>query len=201
MNNQQITKIASIVIGVIVAVVIMVMGFRLLSGVFTRASDVEPRDVVISDISQNNAKISWSTGIETQAVIEYGNTPTALNFFAPETQKNKSHSVDLTLLSPNSTYYFQIRIGENKYDNGGVPWTFTTKDITKSQVPTTIPSPTKIQPSPIQTVVIPTTASTCTETSCPAIKAKLGQGCNTQDYFKCLRKLTPTATVSATPTP
>jgi hypothetical protein len=199
MNNQKITKIASIVIGVIVAVVIMVMGFRLLAGVFTRASDVEPRDGVISDISQNNAKISWSTGTETQTVIEYGNTPTALNFFAPETQKNKSHSVDLTLLSPNSTYYFQIRIGETKYDNGGVPWTFTTKDIAKSQGPTTIPSSTKTQPSPIQTVVIPTTINTCTETSCAAIKTKLGQGCNTQDYFKCLRKLTPTATASATP--
>ena len=112
MDQQKIMKISSIVIGIIIAVLLTIMGFKVLSGSFTRASDMEPRDVVVSTILENSAKLSWSTGIETQGVVEYGTTPTALNFFSPEPQKIKSHIADLTLLTPNTSYYFQIRIGD-----------------------------------------------------------------------------------------
>jgi len=207
--NKKITKITSIFFGVVIAVVLGIMALNM-GGVFTRASDVEPRDVVISDITQNNAKISWVTGMETQGVVEYGTTPTALNFFAPEATKTKSHLVDLTLLSPQTTYYFQIRIGDKKYDNGGVPWTFATKGadtqqptnlpIETSQTPTSQPeSNTNITPTPIQSLEIDNTSPTispnnlsCDETDCVKIKEKLGKGCSTQDYFLCLKKITPT---------
>ncbi len=187
-------KIASIAIGTVIAILLLVMGFKVFQGVFTRAADYEPRDVVISDISQNSAKLSWATGVETQGVVEYGTTPTALNFFAPEAQKIKNHSLDLTLLSPGSTYYFQIRIGDKKYDNGGVPWTFTTKGTEKSVVPTAAPTQsTAVKPTPVQTLQIPDGGTVaCTETDCQKIKTKLGKGCSTQDYFRCIRKLTPT---------
>jgi len=200
--SPKITKISSVIIGVIIALILGVMALNM-GGVFTRASDFEPRDVVISDISQNNAKISWVTGIDTQGVVEYGTTPTSLNFFAPEATKTKNHLVELTLLSPQTTYYFQIRIGDKKYDNGGVPWTFTTKETQTQpvvqQTPTSTPllltqSPT---PTPIQSLEIdvsPTenSDSSCKETDCIKIKEKLGKGCSTQDYFRCLKKLTPT---------
>jgi hypothetical protein len=191
MDNPKLMKIASIAIGTVISLLLIVMGFKLFSTVFTRASDYEPRDVVVSNIDQNSAKLSWATGIETQGVVEYGTTPTALNFFAPEPQKTKTHLVDLTLLSPSTSYYFQIRIGDKKYDNGGVPWTFTTKGTEKSQPST--PTPTAaIQPTPVQTLQIPVTGTpVCEETDCAKIKEKLGKGCSTQDYFKCVRKLTP----------
>ncbi len=188
-------KLASIGIGVVIAILLLVMGFKVFSGVFTRAADFEPRDVVVSNIAQNSAKLSWTTGVETQGVVEYGTSPTSLNFFAPEPQKIKTHAVDLTLLSPNTTYYFQIRIGDKKYDNGGVPWTFTTKGTEKSVVPTTTPlvNPTA-KPTPVQRLEIPVTPrAVCDETDCTKIKEKLGKGCTTQDYFKCIKKLTPTA--------
>lgn len=196
MNNPKIMKIASIVIGTIIAILLLVMGFKVFQGVFTRAADYEPRDVVVSDINQNSVKISWTTGVETQGVIEYGTTTTALNFFAPEPQKVKSHALDMTLLSPNNTYYFQIRIGDQKYDNGGVPWTFTTKATEKSVVPTAAPTQATVaKPTPVQTLQIPDGGTVaCTETDCAKIKTKLGKGCSTQDYFKCIRKLTPTVT-------
>jgi len=214
--NPKITKISSIIIGTVIAVILGIMALNM-GGVFTRASDMEPRDVVISDISQNTAKISWTTGIETQGVIEYGTTPTALNFFAPEVSRTKNHLVELTLLSPQTTYYFQIRIGDKKYDNGGVPWTFTTKGTeTQSSVilpqatPTSFSqsqSKTSATPTPIQSLEIKTKPTntpivlSCNETDCAKIKEKLGKGCTTQDYFRCLKKLTPTQSLTPTLTP
>jgi len=197
MDNPVIKKISAIVIGIVLFIILLFLSFRIFG---TRAADFEPRDVVVSNIEKNSVTISWSTGVETQAIIEYGTSPTALNFFAPEATKEKNHTLDITLLSPSTTYYFVIRIGDKKYDNGGVPWSFTTKGVEKSQP--SIPSPTKINiqnqptPTPIQKLKIeeraPTQALSCNETNCEKIKEKLGKGCTTQDYFVCLKKLTPT---------
>ena len=193
MNDPKLLKIASIGIGVVIAVLLIFMGFKLFSGVFTRAADYEPRDMVVANIEKNSVKLSWATGIESQGVIEYGTSPTALNFFAPEPAKTKTHTQDLTLLSPSTTYYFQLRIGDNKYDNGGVPWTFTTKGTEKSVISTPVPTSAVVKPTPVQRLEIPVTpAAVCNETDCTKIKAKFGKGCDTADYWKCIRKLTPT---------
>lgn len=213
-NQNLLKKIAAVTIGLILFILIVYFGFQILG---SRAADMEPREVIISEITQNSATISWTTAVETQAVIEYGTSATALNFFAPEAQRSKKHQVDLTLLSPSTTYYFQIRIGDKKYDNGGVPWTFTTKSATATSSlttptisPTSSIAPTNT-PTPIQVLEVgkeggtspsPTPAS-CQETDCEKIKLNLGKGCTTQDYFRCLRSLTatPSATSSPTPTP
>lgn len=209
--NPKMKKIAAIVIGL----VIVVVGIKFLQATFTRASDVAPRDVIISEIMANSSKVSWATGQAAQAVIEYGTSPTSLNFFAPETKKTTDHTVDLTLLSPETTYYFQIRVGDKTYDNGGVPWSFTTKG-NSSVVPSPTLKPTITStsptPTPVSTVDLPapTKKVDCGGTDCAAIKAKLGKGCTTQDYFRCLNSISPTlsttsattssATPSATPT-
>ncbi|QQG44201.1 MAG: fibronectin type III domain-containing protein [Candidatus Roizmanbacteria bacterium] len=207
MNQHTLVRIASIIIGSVIGIFVLVMGFKLLQGTLTKASDIAPRDVIVSDLSQNSVKVSWSTGEETQGVIEYGTSPTALNFFAPEPQKTKSHIVDLTLLSPATTYYFQIRIADQKYDNGGVPWTFTTKGTEKTQAPVAKPT-TITRPSPMSTLVLPqndaSTVQTCDETDCNKIKTKIGKGCTARDWLICKQKsastsAVPTATVSATP--
>lgn len=207
LDQKIIKKISAIIIGLILFVLIIYFGFRILG---SRAADVEPRDVIISEITQNSATISWSTEIETQAVIEYGTSPTALNFFAPESQRAKNHQVDLTLLSPSTTYYFQMRIGDKKYDNGGVPWTFTTKSAQTSNPltsPIVSPKPTidlSPSPTPIQVLEIEKnspTPSSCQETDCEKIKLNLGKGCTTQDYFRCIRKLTVTPQATASPSP
>ena len=129
---------AKITIGLVASVVVVIGGFLVIQNIITKASDTAPRDVIISGIATNTAKITWTTDQETQGVVEYGSSPTALNLFAPESQKTKSHSVDITLLSPATSYYFQVRIGETKFDNGGVPWTFSTKaqQNTVTSVPT-----------------------------------------------------------------
>lgn len=196
-GNSKSTKYASIAIGVVASFLLVIVGYNLVQG--SRADDSAPRDVVVSDITQNSIKAGWSTGQDAQSVIEYGTSPTALNFFAPESQKTKQHSVDLTLLSPNTTYYFQIRVADKKYDNGGVPWTFTTKSAQAQATPTVEPT---VAPTEIPATVAPSTApsaaptsvvatdysATCGEVTCPKILEKLGKGCSSQDYVKCLKK-------------
>lgn len=203
-NNPKTAKVAAIVIGIFIFIGLLILTFQLIG---TRAADFEPRDVVVSNIDKNSVKVTWATGVDSQGVVEYGTTPTALNFFAPEASKAKTHSLDLTLLSPNTTYYFDIRVGDKKFDNGGVPWTFTTKSTEGSTapVPTTAASPTSsvvaptkatgstsTLPTPVQRLQIPDGSNSCNETDCAKIKEKLGKGCSTQDYFKCVRALTPT---------
>lgn len=203
-------KILSIVIGVLISFLIIFMGFRLMQKAFTRASDTIPRDVIVSELTGNSAKVGWTTDQESQGVIEYGTSPTALNFYAPEASRTKVHLVDLTLLSPNTTYYFQIRIGDTKADNGGVPWTFSTKTNTNTNpntnnpqtvAPTSaiIPTASTVAPTtannqptalPTQSVSIPSadssTVLTCGETDCVKIceKVKAGTGCEMSDFIK-----------------
>ena len=192
------TKLASIGIGVVASLLLAVVGYNLVQS--SRADDAAPRDVVVSDITANSTKVTWSTGQDTQGVVEYGTSPTALNFFAPEAAKAKTHSVDLTLLSPNTTYYFQVRVADKKYDNGGVPWTFTTKSGTADAQPTSAAIAPTVAPTaadPLLPTVAPTTAAaavsdvqyspTCAETDCEKIKNAFGKGCSTQDYIKCLK--------------
>lgn len=207
-------RIASIVIGLLIGGLVIYMGFNLFSGAFTRASDDVPRDVVVSDITQNSSKINWSTGNDTQGVIEYGTSPTALNFFAPESASGKNHVMDLTLLSPGSAYYFQIRIGDKTYDNGGVPWTFTTKTTDAAVVtPVVTASPSAsitTPPKPVSTLVIPknptippSTSLSCNETDCVKICQKMGIGCTSQEFIKanCLGKVNTSSCTAITPTP
>lgn len=195
MNQPIVKKAAAIIVGIAVFIG-LVVGYFTIFG--TRAADSEPRDVIVSNIEKNSVKATWATGVDSQGVVEYGTTPTALNFFAPEPAKTKIHTIDLTLLSPNTTYYFDIRVGDKKYDNGGVPWTFTTKGAEVSvSTPTAVPTTVVVTPSrkPVQTLKISDGTEGCTDTDCAKIKGKLGKGCSTQDYFKCL-KSKPTVAVT-----
>jgi len=175
-KKDKLKKYLPIGIGVLISIAIVVLAFGVLQGFFTRASGSIPQSVVVSDQTQNSVKITWTT------------------FNAPETEKTKNHSVELTLLSPNTTYYYQISVGDKKFDNGGIPWTFTTKDIVKTQ-----PLQTDLSPTPkaatTSPVISPTvTPSECLGVDCNAIKAKIGKGCTTRDYFVCVNKLSGTPT-------
>lgn len=196
MQNPKVKKIVAIMVGIAVFIGLVYAYFAIFG---TKAADLAPQDVIVSNIDKNSVHLSWTTGVATQGVVEYGTTPTALNFFAPEATKNTSKNIDLTLLSPGTTYYFDIRIGDTKYDNGGVPWTFSTKGADASVASPTaaatkiVPTQSVTQPTPVQHLVV-SDGTNCTQTDCATIKTLLGKGCSTQDYFKCLNKskITPT---------
>lgn len=136
MKKLKLTRVTAIIIGVLIAVPLLIFGFLTYFGVFSRASSQAPVDVIITKITTQSATISWTTDQETQGTVEYGTSATQLTFFSPEPVKTQTHSVDLTLLTPGTTHFFVIRIGDEVYDNAGVPWSFTTKaDTAKEATP------------------------------------------------------------------
>jgi hypothetical protein len=188
-------RIATIGLAVVTVLFIGILGFRLMSGSFVRAEDIAPKNVTITDTSQNSAKVKWTTERETQSVVEYGTSPTSLTFFAPEAIKTKDHTVELNLLSGGTTYYFQIRTGDKKFDNGGVPWTFTTltqeladADITPGEGEEIIEEETETTEEIIEEDVTLTPATSITpttsvkDTKCSFQEYKNYFGTNTPKY-------------------
>ena len=193
-KTSKLKKYLPIGIGTLISLVILVLAFGVIQNFFTRASGEIPQNVIVSEITENQAKVTWNTDIETLGKVNYGTSTNSLNFPYGETEKTKEHSVELTLLSPGTTYYFNIDIGGKVYDNGGIPWTFTTKEIQQTQAP--IPTVEQEQTEVSTPTAVPTEEEerTCNETNCDVIKTKLGKGCTTQDYFKCVKSTTPTPT-------
>ena len=180
-NIHRLPRVVSIIIGIVLSVPVIVAGVYFVQKRFSRASDYMPHDVIISKIDSTKATVSWSTDQEVQAVIEYGTSPAALVYFAPEAKKTKDHQVDLSLLTPRTSHYFQIRINNQVFDDGGSPWSFTTKGVDSGGQNTgREPTPTfgvgVITPTSTAKVVTSTPAAACTETDCQKIRLKLGYG-------------------------
>lgn len=142
-------KMATYILGAVASLLIGILGFRFLGEYLTsRASNSAPLNLSITEITQNSAVVKWETDQETQVVIEYGTSPTSLTFFAPEATRTKSHRLELNLLAEATTYYFQIKSGDQLFDNGGVPWTFTTLKQTEPEASPTQTEDTTAEPSP-----------------------------------------------------
>ncbi len=225
-------RLITMALGAVTALLLGILGFRFLGEFLTsRASSVAPQNVNISGITQTSALVKWGTDQETQSVIEYGTTPTSLTFFAPEATRSKEHSVELNLLGKGTTYYFQVKTGDKVFDNGGVPWTFTTlsgDENADAERPATTPSPTA-GATPEATVTAQPTTPVTKDTNCVLSEYKArfyttdtkydqdNNGVvNSRDWSYCQAKqgdlapsstptppgsLTPTTTLTPSPTP
>ena len=88
----------------------------------TSASPDEiPDQVKITNISDRNITISWTTDKQTSGFIAYGKSD---NLGATVNQPNPSliHYITLDNLTPETKYYFKIGSGKNLYDNNGLPY-------------------------------------------------------------------------------
>lgn len=229
-GNKHISKKNVTYLSLALLAILTVVGIGMTFFIFqntTRANEEAPQNVSVAPTG-TNAKVSWQTPAESVAVIEYGTQADASTFseFAFSENPTTNHEVDLASLQPNTTYYFQIRIGEEVYDNGGSFWSFTTNDsaatsptlaASATAMPTASTSAT-LQPTPMQIASIsatlaptpltasisatqgptPTSIKMCNYTDCPSIQQNLGTGCTTQDYLKCITG--STESTSATPT-
>ena len=129
---------------VIAAGLLLTLGVVLIAGnrvfdLLARASS-PPEDVAITNITANSATVTFTTATESQALIEYGTNPSNLTLFASDDNSTVSHKIKITLLTPNTTYYMHIKIGDKTYENAGLPWTFTTTNVAfEGPTPTEIP--------------------------------------------------------------
>jgi hypothetical protein len=178
------TKLIGIGVGLVLSFLLLTaISTAYMSGIFVSATNDSPTELIIRNVTDTAAQIYWSTQSETQGLVQYGTNPTELSLISPEVIGGKEHIVDLTLLKPNTTYYFNLRIGDKVFDNGGTPWTFATKLPGGADSTSTDSAPEAEVTSPANT------SPTCPETdNCAVIRERLGQGCTTADYSKCLQK-------------
>lgn len=154
MNLASLKK--SLKVGGIIAVLLMALTVTIIGGsraanYFAKASSCQAQKVSHLQVTPNSAVISWETQDVSQGRVEYGTNPASLTFTAPEGTSGKTHNVPLTLLTPNTVYYYLVTIGNTRCDSSGqkcdsncVPWSFTTNSpqVTPAQVTTLAPLPT-----------------------------------------------------------
>jgi hypothetical protein len=88
-----------------------------------------PKDIRTSNVSDSSATISWVTEDSATNFINWGETQENLTKIEKESdtdQKFFTHSITLTGLKENFTYYYKINSNGTDYDNNGLPWQFTT---------------------------------------------------------------------------
>lgn len=121
----------------ILAIVILIVGtfagvFYLNSKQIFRigaSASNQPKDVRISNVSDNSATISWTTDSQTTDFLSWGETESSISKIeqeTPDNQKLSTHSVALSGLKANTDYFFKINSEGVDFDNNGVAWKLTT---------------------------------------------------------------------------
>ena len=148
------SSIKTIVVLVILLLVgvLGVLGMNTVKTYMSGASAGSEPKVVKVVPSDRSAQISWVSDKATMGVLEYGTTPASLLLRSLETSATTSHFVEIKPLKANVSYYFRIRVGDEVYDNNGIPWSFKTKNTEKKEsstpvVPTVAVSGMKIVPT------------------------------------------------------
>lgn len=225
--KKNISKKQMIIVGAVIGgaalIAILYFGYILFTGAgSTRASAEAPQNVQVVDATTDKVQVKWSTPTEAVTAIEYGTEPDAASFktLPASGSPNTEHSVDISSLAPGVTYYFQIRVGEETFNNDGSFWTFTTPKTGDAGTGSEASSEAHLTPSVSTAPVVPTptktatdsatitpgedepTSDICSSNNCSDIQENLGIACNTQDYIKCIlangSTATPTATSTAT---
>lgn len=134
------------VLSVVMVLVVVAVG-QVRTFMSGASSDVEPKNVTAIPSSDGKAAtITWSSDKESISKVEYGTTAASLVLMSAEVSATTNHSLSLSSLRPSTTYYYRIRIGDEVFDNGGIPYTFKTKTdatATPSVIPTISAAATK----------------------------------------------------------
>lgn len=110
----------------------LVLGLKTLGGASATAT---PQNVLVSDVRGSDVSISWITPERAESKVYYGTTP-ALGTEITQPGISTAHLVDLSNLTPNTTYYFAIGDQNQKYTQdgpaGAVPYTFRTLAVVEN---------------------------------------------------------------------
>lgn len=181
---------------IIVIVILILVGVLGVLGVGTArtylsgaAGGAEPKGVVSNPAEDGkSAVITWTTDKEAQSIVQYGTSPAALLLSVPEKESTTSHSVTLSSLKPGQNYYFRVKVGEEVFDNSGIPYSFKTGS---SVAPTMTPAPTATLAPVVE-------SGSCNRTTDYNKDGTI----NTADYIGCVRggggTMAPATSTSAT---
>ncbi len=101
-------------------------------GSYTSAADLSSGPTV-SDITTKKAKISWSTGRNSDSKVAYGTKSGTYNTEEPSSSSQVTdHVINLTNLSPGTKYYYVAKWTDEDGNTG----TSTEKDFTSASAPT-----------------------------------------------------------------
>lgn len=81
---------------------------------------------IITGPSQTTVTVKWTTDIAADSKLEYDTTPTGFTFSKRNSTLVRSHSVTMTGLSPNTTYYYHVVSGASGSYATSTTATFTT---------------------------------------------------------------------------
>ena len=212
MEKDRMTRIAAIIVGIILAIVLIFFGFRIVQQRFGSAAGT-PTDIVGSGITTNSFDVTFSVSDQcdnNKVVYGLDCTPTGTNLFSQCTATNTTTSnisdctCPMTLLSPNTTYHWYLTSGTNTYKNASVCYTTTTKSEAESSAPSLSPTQTQTQaPTAVPTASGGTSTAQLTPadqvTDCKFIEDHLGETSGyitytTLDVMRCRNRLTPTPT-------
>lgn len=154
--------------GVVLAIVFVIFGFQFVSQRFTSADELTAEGVQVTNITDSAATITFNTSRVAQCLTQYGPDATALSFFAEDTTQVVSHSIQLSLLSAQTQYYFTVQCDDVTTTNQGIPYTFTTAATGATggspvvqPVITSVPlaAPTTVVAAPTSVPAVPTYCS------------------------------------------
>lgn len=126
-------------IGVTAGVILISQG----TSRFLRASpEITPKQVKVTNISENSFTVSWLTDSQTTGFIKYGSDKD-LSFVAKddrdesteESGKFFTHHITIKELKPATSYFFKINSGGKTFDNNGQEYQATTAPKTEELLP------------------------------------------------------------------
>ena len=141
------TKTIVLIVVSLAVIGLLVFGINQIRTMMSGASsDVEPQGVtVVLGDDGKTATITWTSNKESMGKVEYGTTAASLVLMSAESSMALDHRVLLSSLQPGKTYHYRIRIGEEIFDNGGIPYNFKTKADKPEVTPTVVPPATTSQ--------------------------------------------------------
>ncbi len=190
MKEKGKAKSLIVIVILILVGVLAVFGLDTAKDMFSSAAGgAEPIGVKVEE-SANSAAITWSTEKEVMAVLQYGTTPASLLLRALETNSSVLHKVSISPLKSGTTYYFNIRVGDDIFDNGGIPYSFKTGageakigESVGGSVASPIPSPTEmVQATPVPVSTGTETSTEAEDEKCSFLNSHYGDTDSEYDY-------------------
>jgi len=93
------------------------------------SSDIQPSNINVELTGPEEVVITWQTNVPVLGAIRYGTTADNLEmaaFALDPLEKKINHETPIANLQPNTTYYYHIISGDQKFGDNGQPLQFTT---------------------------------------------------------------------------